>query len=286
MTGAVSFYFGLETQAGSAIATEVLVNGARVGAKPAGQTGMQSLAVHHEIFPGSNLAEMILGTAEIPARFAPPSPIANPSAEHFGVLKVQRDKATETEEGHTVTTEDLAETSWRAPEFVAAEAAQGRPPMAYAPHRLTLQFDAPGNTRPPVWATATPVSPQDVRDAVFTRLRELGALLAARDIDTYTGQITARYQDMARAFPIGGGATQRRAQDAASLGHSVGRSDFQFRMLDPSQAEVRTYANGRLIDCRGRDGHPFLRGRLGPEGEPRYFAVVFSMLDGRLVVTR
>lgn len=268
--------FALEARMGSVVAAEIYLNGALLSDKQPGQMASQSLAIQHEVLPGRNQILAIVTAGGIPPQAAPRlAPDVDP-ADCFVELYLDRETVKDLGDRYQVTNDPLDERRWRPAE-------EGGP--LSLPHRIVLEFEAPGLFLPPVWTRATAVQPEAVRGQVAAALEDLRRLLEARDFPAFQVRMRLRNEDMARAYPLSGSAAERAVRDSSTLAEEMGAPGAKIPPVDPSGLVIRTFADGRIIDPRAGDGHPALR-IVAPGADPVFLSVSFSLIEGRLSPVR
>jgi hypothetical protein len=273
-----SMYFGLEVSAGGGAATAVYVNGVPFASKPAGDTGVQSLAIHGLVVPGRNRIDLLVGTAEVAPTSATQARVHTVPAEFFARLRLQVDSVTV--EGNRIESEvrTLEQHDWE-PTQIPEE---GLP----VPHRMTIEFDAARDQSEPVWLRAQPIRVEQVEPAVRAALSRLAAFLAQRDVERFADAMTYRYRDAARAYPLGGDERRRRASDVDELRYLLAAPDARIVPLETFELQCRVYAAGRLAECVAEDGESPLRIVTPREDKPIYLPVMFSVIGGKLAAVR
>lgn len=268
--------FGLTARLGAGVAAEIYLNGALLSEKAPGQMTSQSLAMQHDVLPGVNrLLALATGAGVPPHAPARPIPDANPD-DFFLELELDTESVRDLGDSYEVTTDPVDERSWRP--------AEDGGPVAL-PHRISLDFHAPEGMRPPVWARASAVQPESVRGLVAAELQSLRRLVEAREFQLFQARMRIRNEDMARAYPLSGSASERAARDVAILEERIGEARPQVPPIDHGALAIRTFADGRIIDVRASDGKPPLR--VMQQGQqPVYLSVSFAMIGGELVAVR
>lgn len=273
-----SMYFGLEVSAGGGTATAVFVNGIPVAAKPAGETGVQSLAIHDLVVPGRNRVDVLIGSAAVAPEAATQSRLRSLPAELFARVRLQADRVTVDGNRYETEVQTLDEHDWH-PRAVPGDGLA-------LPQRITLTFQAAADQSPPIWLRARQVTLAEVEPVAKSALERLAGWLAQGNVERFADAMTYRYREAARAYPLGGSADRRRASDIAELRSLLAQPGTAPVPLDTLGIDCRLYADDRLAECLAADGKAALRLLDPGSNKPIYLPVMFSAIDGKLVVVR
>jgi hypothetical protein len=270
--------YGVEITAGSGVATELLVNGVPVANKATGAEGVQSLAVHGEVIPGANIIDVLVGTEIINPKDKSITLIQKLPEDFYLSIKLQKDLVRDLGDRYETEIEEVDSIDWKP----GAIPANGLP----LPYRLTLKFNAPVNLSSPIWLKATPLAIENVKIAVVARLKEMANFLQSGEITTYTDLLRYRYEDAARAYPLGGDAARLRQQDERELRYLINLPGFHLLPIDEDALECNVYAAGRLIECSTPGSKAAIIGYAEGIDKPIMFPMKFSMIQNRLQVVR
>lgn len=270
--------YGFEVNSGEGVATEVWLNGIKISASPAGEMGIESLAIHHDVIPTNNRAELRITVAalgESAAAIVLPGPMPDHS---FAQLMLQGDQSEVSGDQLNVTTHPLARVR-----FAPAEGAPSLP--CTLPMTLPLTFDALHAPPPPLWMQGAPSSGNEIANLVYGEMESLARSLRAGDIQPFLNATASRRRRMAQCYPLGPNSEQRAEKEADELSRLAATAGFQVKLLAPGQATFRTQANGRLfdwVDAKGDSAMTISTANLPPTP----VNMQFSMIDGRALIVR
>jgi hypothetical protein len=263
--------YGLEVNTGDALRSETRINGIAVARCEVGEQGVDLLAIHHDVLPGENLAEVVLALPGM-AFEARPHEIGAPPSSARCRLMLQGDVGELEGDELTITTHRFALDEWPTP--------AGPAPLRL-PHRLRIPFTPGFDVTPPPWIEGARAEADAVREAVRAETGRLAQLIATGDLDAYRDATRLRRQHHARCYPIQPGAMSDIDQIAALRG----ARGFRIMVAPPHVGRLRVQADGRLFDWVGPDDEPgvMVATDLLP---PSPIALQFSLLGGGLHVTR
>jgi hypothetical protein len=258
---------GLNLRVGPAFSCHVILNGVTVAVAPAGTACALSVAIQHEVLPGANRLELLVGTASV----APDSSIAvEVPLDEGAYLEAELDveQIAEFEDRFEVTTIPMIDRSWK-PEGVAR-----------LPHREEIEFDASPGVSRPAWLDAASVAEEDVSGEVYEALLQLRAALTERDFERFQALMTVRNRDMALAYPLVGDSARRAAVDTAMLQDFLGSSAAMAEI--ERDIAVTTEADGKLIIARTASGQSPLRIVRADGSADVELEVGFARIGGRI----
>jgi hypothetical protein len=268
--------FGADVRVGAAVAAEVYLNGALVAESAEGSMSAHSVALQHEVVPGSNELLIVATGSNVSPTAASRYVTVEDASQFYAEIDLDEDSVRDLGEEYEVTSTPLTDRKWRPAEGIGE---------MFLPQRLSIHFMAPPDATAPVWLRATPVDAEAIRPAVAAELETLRRLLESRDLQSFQANMRLRNVDMARAYPLNGTAEDRAGRDTAILQQVLNVAGLRFPAPSPSALAIRTFAQGRIIDVRAPDGQPPLRA-IPLEGEPLFITVRFAMIDGKLSVIR
>lgn len=273
---AVDAVHGLSVIVGTGLRSETWLNGILLAQTEAGEGGSQSLAIQHDMMPGSNLAEVRIGLAGMDLE-KPPAPIPGTLPEAATArLLLQVDKPIRAGDTFNIVTRDLDQVVW---------APEGGSGVISLPQSLALTFAPLTPIVAPPWAEASRIPSAGAAEAVYKRMAELAAMLRNGEFDAYENAGAVRREHMARSYPLGPNAETARADDLRQLRIMRSEPGFTVALLPRSEARYRTMAGGRLMDWTNAAGEGALT--IGSRSAPPSPAnMQFSLIGGKLVMTR
>lgn len=276
MPHAASGVHGLSVSVGAGLRSETWLNGILLAQSEAGEIGAQSLAIQHDMVPGSNQLELRVGLAGMNLEQPPTVIFRTLPAAASARLLLQMEEPHRA--GNTVefTTRDVDQVVW--------PPADENGPVSL-PHRLTLTFAPLSPVEAPPWADATRDVPVGTAEAVYERMAELTEMLRNGDLEAYENAGAVRREHMARSYPYGPNAEAARAQDLRQLNMMQSEPDFTATLLPRDEARFRTLAGGRLLEWTNAAGEGALT--IVSRGvPPSPVNMQFSLISGKLVMTR
>lgn len=269
---------GLEVSVGAGVRSETWLNGILLARSEVGETGVESLAIQHDMVPGENLAEVRVGLAGMDMEQAPAPISGTPPVTASARLLLQMDEPRRVGDALEIATRDVDQVIWDPANAETAAAVS-------LPHRLALTFAPQSSIIAPPWAGATRDLPEGTAEAVYARMAELATMLRDGDLDGYQNAGAVRREHMARSYPLGPDAQAARAHDLQELASMRSEPGFTVSLLPRSEARFRTMAGGRLMDWTNADGEPALI--IASQGvPPSPVNMQFSLIAGKLVMTR
>jgi hypothetical protein len=267
---------GLSVTVGTGLRSETWLNGILLARTEAGEGGSQSLAIQHDMMPGSNLAEVRIGLAGMDLE-KPPAPIVGTLPDAATArLQLQVDEPIRAGDTSNIATHDVNRVVW---------APEGGGGQISLPQILTLTFAPLTPIVAPPWAEASRTPPAGAAKAVYARMAELAAMLRDGEFDAYENAGAIRREHMACSYPLGPTAEAARADDIQRLQIMRSEPGFTVTLLPRSEARFRTMAGGRLMDWTNAAGEGALT--IGSRAVPPSPAnMQFSLIGGKLVVTR
>lgn len=269
---------GLEVSVGAGVRSETWLNGILLARSEAGETGVESLAIQHDMVPGENVAEVRVGLPGMDLTQAPAPIPGTPPVTATARLLLQMDEPRRVGDAVEITTRDVDQAVW-------APAHEDTPAAVSLPHRLTLKFTPLSPVIAPPWAEATRDVPEGTAEAVYARMAELAKMLRDGDLDAYQNAGAVRREHMARSYPLGPDAQAARAHDLEQLEIMRAEPGFTATLLPRGEARFRTMADGRLMDWTNAAGEGALT--ISSQGvPPSPVNMQFSLIGGKLVMTR
>lgn len=269
--------FGLEVSVGRGVIAETWLNGIMLARKEAEHIGGQSLAIHHDVVQGQNLAEVRLAMPGMAMEQAP-APWTGPIDDGaHAQIWLQGDVISITGDEMTVTTHRYARELW-SPE-------DAEPGTIAMPMRIALPFEPHCAVPGPLWASAQRLAGADVADAVLARTMAFAEMIRTADWDAMASATAARRAHTARSYPAGQSAQERREQDIAMLAEMHAQPGFRVDLAPPGQARLRAQADGRLFDWVRDDGRAMIL--LSVNGaDPVPVTLQFGVVAGKLEILR
>lgn len=273
--GAVSF--GLEVSVGRGVVAETWLNDILLARKEASQIAGQSLAIHHDVIQGENLAQVRIALPGMAMDQPPAAWTGDLDAGAHAQIGLQGDVVSITGDEMTVTTHRYAREAW------SADAEPGAAVMM--PMRIDLPFVPHCAVPGPLWASAQRVDPAAVADAVLTQTVAVGEMIRSAQWDAMANVTAARRAHTARCYPAGPDSQERREHDIQVLAELHAQPGFRVNMAAQGQARLRVQANGRLFDWVREDGRPMIL--LEADGiAPAPVQLQFGVVSGQLEILR
>jgi hypothetical protein len=269
--------FGLEVNVGRGVVAETWLNGILLARKEADHIAAQVLAIHHDVLSGDNQAEVRIGMPGM-ALDQPPQPWTRPidQGAHADIC-LQGDVIRIAGDEMQVTTYPFARDSW------SPDAAGAAGPSF--PARISLSFVPHCQVPGPLWAMADRPIPDTVADAVLEQTLKLAGMIRAADWDGITNATANRHAFMARCYPAGPTAQERRQHDTEQMAKLFGHAGFRVDIAPPSRSRFRAQAAGRLFDWVRDDGSALVM--LMADGmAPMPASFQFAQRGGQLAVVR
>lgn len=143
-----------------------------------------------------------------------------------------------------------------------------------------VRFQSPQGPPSWSWSRAEPLDPSPATaQSAFDFVQRLAAAYMAGDPSPLVAAADPKIQDMALAYPHHGLAGVRTiVADAAS-------SPEPRLPAPPVEFSPRVCAGGRLFDCVGEDGRPYLRARK-PDGDFTFLRLIVGRFRGQWQVVR
>ncbi|MCX7285487.1 MAG: hypothetical protein NTX28_15850 [Novosphingobium sp.] len=269
--------FGLEVNVGRGIVAETWLNDILLARKEAPQIAGQSLAIHHDVIQGENIAQLRIAMPGMALEQAP-APWTGPMDDGaHAQLWLQGDVVSITGDEMTVTTHRYAREVWPAEE--------GETPPVLMPMRIDLPFVPHCAVPGPLWASAQRLDPAVVADAVLAQTVAAGEMIRSARWDAMANATAARRAHAARCYPIGPSAQERREHEIEVLAELHAQPGFRVSIASHAEARLRVQANGRLFDWVREDGRPMIL--LEADGmEPSPVQLQFGVVSGQLEVLR
>jgi hypothetical protein len=269
---------GLEVSVGASVRSETWLNGILLARSEVGETGVESLAIQHDMVPGENLAEVRVGLAGMDLEQPPASVPGTPPVTAAARLLLQMDEPRRVGDAVEIATRDVDQVVWD-------PAHEDTPASVSLPHRLVLTFTPLSPIVAPPWADATRDLSEGTAEAVYARMVELATMLRDGDLDAYQNAGAVRREHMARSYPLSPDAQAARAHDLQELESMRSEPGFTVTLLPRSEARFRTMAGGRLMDWTNAVGEAALI--IASQGvPPSPVNMQFSLIGGKLVMTR
>lgn len=135
------------------------------------------------------------------------------------------------------------------------------------------------------WETAPELTLDDAtKKEIFDYLTALRALLNDGDCDAFLTKQKLRLADIARAFDMR--PSQKMNQIRRIFADEFGQPNWVFDPLDEGSFDLRLVADGRMVECIGKDWEPIVRQAPDADGNVGAWDVMLAKIDGAWQIVR
>jgi len=268
--------YGLAIETGEGLVSETHFNGIQVARSHPGQMTVSSLAIHHDVTPGDNVAEAWVTVDGFRTGVAPTLTTVPSLPQAEARLMLEGDEARTEGEKLVVTTHKFAFDEWSATDAIS--------PLLL-PHRLRVGFRPTQPVEAPPWLAGERVSPAEIGPRVHAEMQRIAELIRTQDLATFTEVVAMARNHYARSYPNGPSAAELRETQINDLRALAARPGFAVEVRPMPRGRLRVQADGRLFDWVDGDDASLLV--VTAKGmEPADLGLQFSVVQGRLRVTR
>ncbi len=251
---------------------EVYLNDIPIKRLDGGGQSFISIPAHQFLVPGTNALEIVVNPGATPtlARIGSTElPVAGIVAE----ARVRR--YVEGMFTDDPGAEQLAEAVWR----------PGPAGTERFPKTVRVRFDCGAAFGRWAWQDASIIELKRDLPAIINLVQGVHEAFRTGQAGPVLERGALRLNEGARAYPARG-LGGLRMQQAAYFERNAREEDWAVEVLDPSQADYRLCAGGRMIEIVDKNWQPTIRSKPTKSGDVFPFPMFLSKIDGKFVIIR